>query len=581
MPQYTLVRGAALGDLEDLVGQAQAAAALLSTDNRPALVAYTAAGTYDGLTDGVTLTTEGLSYVREQGATAIPDLPGWVPAGLWYLEHFGARGDGVTECGALIQTALDAAGAAGGKAITAHDAATFVFNTTTICDAANRLGYFRVPANVHLFGRFELRREGANLDGRAGLFIQEGAGGSLRWFTLDVNDTGFSTPNIHGIYKNRTIEDYTIEGVIVKNASGYGLGLQHDDGVGATSDIRRCVFRDITIINAGNDGVDVKIGTNTFGNTYSNISVYGFGLDPNIARNRVGFHLRTARDFVDKIRVEGPGPAALRGISFHQRAEGVPTYTTVEQLSVDMAGATGTGVQGLAVEVDRMKVGGAYINVPTTSTSAVVVGGAYVTLHGLDMIGPGDGTGTGVNSTDENNVGLRLFDVRAHGFQQSYDIEGPNSRLENWTSTGSTLRAVRVDALALGCVVSGGYTDHPDTDTGGIVDFSGQATVTDVIGWKTQTKVYGSFPVNAQGVATVSLPHGLPFTPSLTDIAGISLGANDPGGANAFELAYIKVDETTATNIVVEWRIISTSYNSTDHPDFTQDFVVEIDAVKR
>lgn len=46
------------------------------------------------LVDGTTITAAGLVYIRQAGATAIPDLPGWVPGGRWSVAHFGAGGGG-------------------------------------------------------------------------------------------------------------------------------------------------------------------------------------------------------------------------------------------------------------------------------------------------------------------------------------------------------------------------------------------------------------------------------------------------------------------------------------------------------
>lgn len=70
---------------------------------RAGLVAAVAAGLTHG--DGVTITAGGRQYVASAGATAVPGLPGWLPAGVVTLEHFGAVGDGVTS----DQTAFDAA----------------------------------------------------------------------------------------------------------------------------------------------------------------------------------------------------------------------------------------------------------------------------------------------------------------------------------------------------------------------------------------------------------------------------------------------------------------------------------------
>lgn len=66
-----------------------------------------------GFVDGQTVTAGGLSYIRKAGATAIPDLLGFVPANISTPQHFGAVPDGVTDCSSAISSWFSAAMAAG------------------------------------------------------------------------------------------------------------------------------------------------------------------------------------------------------------------------------------------------------------------------------------------------------------------------------------------------------------------------------------------------------------------------------------------------------------------------------------
>lgn len=43
--------------------------------------------------DGTVVTADGLAYLRKAGATDISDLPGWIPTGIIYAEHFGLNAD--------------------------------------------------------------------------------------------------------------------------------------------------------------------------------------------------------------------------------------------------------------------------------------------------------------------------------------------------------------------------------------------------------------------------------------------------------------------------------------------------------
>ncbi|CAK7259127.1 MULTISPECIES: right-handed parallel beta-helix repeat-containing protein [unclassified Shinella] len=64
------------------------------------------------LYDGQIATANGIPYMRQRGAALIPDMPGWLPAGELYVEHFGNVT--VMDNGDLLATAITAA--ANGKA---------------------------------------------------------------------------------------------------------------------------------------------------------------------------------------------------------------------------------------------------------------------------------------------------------------------------------------------------------------------------------------------------------------------------------------------------------------------------------
>lgn len=50
-------------------------------------------GNFDDSPDGLVLTAEGFSYYKSTGATAISDMPNWLPLGIIYAEHFGLNAD--------------------------------------------------------------------------------------------------------------------------------------------------------------------------------------------------------------------------------------------------------------------------------------------------------------------------------------------------------------------------------------------------------------------------------------------------------------------------------------------------------
>lgn len=85
-------------------GQAAAAAAasaVAAAENsighnvalRTDFVSRNATGQFSALADGVTLTVEGLRYMRQASAATIPDLPGWVPVDPLWPEHYNINID--------------------------------------------------------------------------------------------------------------------------------------------------------------------------------------------------------------------------------------------------------------------------------------------------------------------------------------------------------------------------------------------------------------------------------------------------------------------------------------------------------
>lgn len=89
-------------------GGVRLAEAGTSYTTRQRFVNAIARGELSGLINGTTVTAGGLEFVRASGATAISDLPGWLPVGSFTPLHWGAVGDGVADDGAAINASLAA-----------------------------------------------------------------------------------------------------------------------------------------------------------------------------------------------------------------------------------------------------------------------------------------------------------------------------------------------------------------------------------------------------------------------------------------------------------------------------------------
>lgn len=114
--------------------------------SRDALVAMVAAGVTRP--DGAVTRAEGLCYLWQAGASAIPDLPGVLPESEVTLEHFGARGDGVTDDTPAWEAANDYLETIGGGILHGGQGKVYALVNTTIASGVTFRG--KGPAHTTL-----------------------------------------------------------------------------------------------------------------------------------------------------------------------------------------------------------------------------------------------------------------------------------------------------------------------------------------------------------------------------------------------------------------------------------------------
>lgn len=518
-----------------------------------------------------TLASDGVvSYVASAGATAISDLLGWLPFGAWMFEHWGQTG--TADDADVMQLAIDA-GIAAGFAVISGSLSEYLVENVRSCDDAGRLGNLYTGEGVHIYGKFKIKKTLANNGSRAVLWIKGPViAGSIKGIEIDANDAAISAPTVHGIFKNRNLENYEIDGVTIRNTSAYGLGLQDDDGVGAFGYTKNSRFTNLMIINAGDDGLDIKDNAaGTGGNVFSKVFVDGYALNA-ATSGRVGIHLRGRGDHYSDLTVINPGPAALRGIGV-QTTGTVPGNSRDNNLSqfyVDVSGQAGT--QGLIVDTPGTSVSSGSVYPGSAGISILMGSGAsLLSFDSIKTVSAG-GASTGFRAIDGTVTDLKLTSCSADSFDTNYDIRGPGSELHGCRSASSSIRGVRVDAGCTGFKMIGGTITVSAGDK--VADFSGTAKIRDVTGYKNAAKVTGSFAIDSTGVKTVAIAHGLDVTPAISDCQ-VSLGANTPAGADAWESAWFKVDAVDATNVTCQVRVIATSLSSGE----TNDIHVNVDAV--
>jgi len=221
--------------------------------------------------DGAFWHAAGLQYVRQSGATMIPDLPGWAPLGDWDVGHFGAYPGAASAAEArtvaiAMQAAYDAAAAAGQPLHIGAGTWFIHMNSDEIvtATAGNRIAPLRFAADGAVvrgagmantiircwsggvYGAISWRR----------MPLENGApkitGGLYADFTVDggVDNPSDATDGFAaGVASN--IDGVTFERLRFRNANQYGLGIQNGGN-------RRALIIDCAFENTGFDGLDFK-----------------------------------------------------------------------------------------------------------------------------------------------------------------------------------------------------------------------------------------------------------------------------------------------------------------------------------
>lgn len=184
---------------------------------------------------GAVITAGGYRYRRVLGATAIADLPGWVPDGDMTLEHHGANGDGSDDTAAWASAI--AAQVSLGKTI--HLMSGKVYGTTglTMHAGFSIVGSDYDPPTIKM------------IDSTTGNVLkgQDVTDVTLRDIIVDgnqANQTKGSSNNARGIYFLGACHRIKCENVNIKNAVDHGLFFSNGGDItkqcGKDSTISKC-----------------------------------------------------------------------------------------------------------------------------------------------------------------------------------------------------------------------------------------------------------------------------------------------------------------------------------------------------
>lgn len=431
-----------------------------------------------------------LAYIyRNDGLEVIPGKPGWRPVAPFCFEHFGAVGDGVTDDADAIQDAIDGLRSLGENSVTGL-ARVYSVESSREFDDAGRRACIVMPPKIHMQGNFLIKRTAAQTGIRAVIAITGGVGGSIRGegrgIEIDTNDAvpNNDTPGIHGVFKHRQLEDYTIENVTIRNSSDYNLGLQDEDGVNGFGFTQNCVFRNLRLYNSGDDGLDIKDNDSqgrTRRNLFENILVDGYALDP--ARSgRTGLHIRGDETTVRGVTVRNPGPAAAKGIAIQTVDNNNPPLSVVlTDFRVNVASVS--NCNGLVVDSSATEVRAGNIQVGAGGSAIVLGGGATgLTVDGVTGVAPSRDGANGFIAGSSTNANVIIANSRMTGFDISWYFRGADSHLSTCRSNDARTYHVRVSSASNGCTMVGGSLRGAAPTNGAIDDNVGDLIIRGVAG---------------------------------------------------------------------------------------------------
>lgn len=409
---------------------------------RADFVSLNAAASFSDIADGASVTVDGLAYVRKVGATAIPDLPGWVPGGRVYPEHFAT--DLSADAGAAIRAAIAYLAAAGGGDLHLRGVSYALNSTETkscyevdgagVSSMSNVIGCVWLKSGVNLIGvrgKTVLRRTGGGIGVILGLLDYFGV-----ITGVEVYGAGESTNAQHGICTYTETAAFVqtsnvhITGCHVHHVGSYGIGFQ----CGWQTN---CSIRDTLIEYTGADGVDWKARgvshdaayNSSWGNVIDGVTVRHSAQRDAVVDNSSAFGLRGAiavsniqalgvRDTASGITLD---PGISNGADIREPAHKL----TLTNFRVEAA-ARNANVVGLEVwengpcAICNGVVVGAQVSFPVvTSTPFPEIDGA--SLSNVTVIGP-----RGLNAFYIAHERVHLHGCRALSEKQYFSTKRGN-----------------------------------------------------------------------------------------------------------------------------------------------------------
>ncbi|MCW5735181.1 MAG: hypothetical protein KIS73_13695 [Enhydrobacter sp.] len=261
----------------------------------------------------------------------------------------GARGDGRTNDLEPLRKAIEEARSRG------HGRVQIPPGTFLLRPDAGDLTALAPAAGTIIQGAGREKTRLLMADGAEGHVINAREGG-VAILDLTVDGGRRTSSNIGGHNVRLEGDNLLVERVRSVNSASYGIGL------GQRRYVRNCILRDVEIVDAGVDGVDLKNKLGRTEATFENLIVRGFN-SANRKVGQAGVDLR-GKVTVRNLLIDGV-PHGGDGLRFRHGEEGVANGpgahgSTATNVVITGNGEHGTGIAVLArdVTVSQVRVSG-------------------------------------------------------------------------------------------------------------------------------------------------------------------------------------------------------------------------------
>tara|TARA_R110000850_G_scaffold152818_1_gene276067 strand:+ start:563 stop:4246 length:3684 start_codon:yes stop_codon:yes gene_type:complete len=469
---------------------------------------------------------DGLSYLGNATATAIPDLLGLIPNGPITPYYWQANAaPGTTDMTPAIVLALDYANSLGGGVVGLHAGDHLVTDQSVApANFDDRVAIHILHSNVSLSGDSGSKITLADaqdahtikIGARAGSVVGEVIPSHVTVEGIEVNgnwtnQTPTTDSDFHGAGLDvaEKTSNIKLQNLYIHHTQYYGIGFQRDG-------VFNCRVLNVRIEDTGADGIDCKNDDGLgYGNEIDGVSVKRHGLAPALTLPQSGIDIRsgwTCKNFAvsDWGTVNGlvgvrylvnvdSGFNAVAGSGYH--------FGYVNP-------STSTGTQGARIDAPKFSM--TNVDFVGCGQAARITSreGHFFGVNALDGV-TGFTFAEGANGTDADQVTLTSCMARGNT-GVGFDLEANVVRCEfigcDSRANGTGLKtAAGVDGtLWVGGSITGNAT--------ALTDSGGNTIIQNTNGFRTGSRVTGSVAVDSTGVKSLTIAHNLAVTPDINDI---------------------------------------------------------------